>query len=89
MAALAGASGRDDPAPADPSVRLLVVQVSRWDPLKDPWGCSRGFTHHVPDELGAHLLLAGPVAASVSDDPEADQVLQQVRRAGRHCRGRP
>jgi len=26
--------------------------------------------------------LAGPAAASVSDDPEADQVLQQVRRAG-------
>ena len=26
--------------------------------------------------------VAGPVAASVSDDPEADQVLQQVRRAG-------
>jgi trehalose synthase len=60
----------------------LVVQVSRWDPLKDPLGVLQGFTHHVPDELGAHLLLAGPVAASVSDDPEADQVLQQVRRAG-------
>jgi trehalose synthase len=65
-----------------PPCAPLVVQVSRWDPLKDPLGVLQGFTHHVPDELGAHLLLAGPVAASVSDDPEADQVLQQVRRAG-------
>jgi trehalose synthase len=42
----------------------------------------RGFTGHVPDGLGAHLVLAGPAAASVSDDPEGEQVLQQVRRAG-------
>ena len=42
----------------------------------------QGFSRHVPHELGAHLLLVGPAAASVSDDPEGDQVLQQVRRAG-------
>jgi trehalose synthase len=42
----------------------------------------QGFSRHVPHELGAHLLLAGPATASVSDDPEGDQVLQQVRRAG-------
>jgi trehalose synthase len=70
---------QDQPIP--PGVPL-VVQVSRWDPLKDPLGVLQGFTGHVPDALGAHLLLAGPAAASVSDDPEADQVLQQVRRAG-------
>jgi trehalose synthase len=60
----------------------LVVQVSRWDRLKDPLGVLEGFARHVPDALGAHLLLAGPAAASVSDDPESDQVLRQVRRAG-------
>jgi trehalose synthase len=85
---LDGSSGRvvrraeliqDQPIP--PGVPL-VVQVSRWDRLKDPLGVLEGFARHVPDGLGAHLLLAGPVAASVSDDPEADQVLQQVRRAG-------
>jgi trehalose synthase len=70
---------QDQPIP--PSAPL-VVQVSRWDPLKDPLGVLEGFARHVPDELGAHLLLAGPAAASVSDDPESDQVLQQVRRAG-------
>jgi trehalose synthase len=70
---------QDQPIP--PGVPL-VVQVSRWDRLKDPLGVLEGFARHVPDALGAHLLLAGPASASVSDDPEADQVLQQVRRAG-------
>jgi trehalose synthase len=70
---------QDQPVP--PSAPL-VVQVSRWDRLKDPLGVLEGFAGHVPDALGAHLLLAGPAAASVSDDPEAGQVLQQVRRAG-------
>jgi trehalose synthase len=70
---------QDQPIP--PSTPL-VVQVSRWDSLKDPLGVLDGFARHVPDALGAHLLLAGPAAASVSDDPEGDQVLQQVRRAG-------
>jgi trehalose synthase len=70
---------QDQPIP--PSAPL-VVQVSRWDPLKDPLGVLQGFSRHVPHELGAHLLLAGPATASVSDDPEGDQVLQQVRPAG-------
>ena len=70
---------QDQPIP--PGVPL-VVQVTRWDPLKDPLGVLQGFSRHVPEALGAHLLLAGPAAASVSDDPEADQVLRQVRRAG-------
>jgi hypothetical protein len=69
-----------------------VLQVSRWDPLKDPLGVLQGFVRHVPDQLGAHLVLAGPAATSVSDDPESEQVLQQVRRAAaalpRAARGR-
>ena len=32
----------------------------------------QGFSRQVPDALGAHLLLAGPAGASVSDDPEAE-----------------
>jgi hypothetical protein len=76
-----GRPGRDDPGPADPPWAPLVVQVSRWDRLKDPLGVLEGFARHVPDALGAHLLLAGPATVSVSD-PEADQVLQQVRRIG-------
>ena len=70
---------QDQPIP--PSAPI-VVQVSRWDRLKDPLGVLQGFTGHVPDGLGAHLVLAGPAGASVSDDPEGEQVLQEVRRAG-------
>jgi trehalose synthase len=68
---------QDEPIPPDVPV---VVQVSRWDPLKDPLGVLEGFIRHVPDRLGAHLVLAGPASGSVSDDPESEQVLQQVRR---------
>jgi trehalose synthase len=50
-------------------------------PLRILWGCSRVQPSR-PHELGAHLLLAGPATASVSDDPEGDQVLQQLRRVG-------
>jgi trehalose synthase len=66
--------------PIPPGVPI-VLQVSRWDPLKDPLGVLQGFIRHVPDQLGAHLVLAGPAAESVSDDPEGEQVLQRVRRA--------
>jgi trehalose synthase len=69
---------QDEPIP--PAVPM-VLQVSRWDPLKDPLGVLQGFIRHVPDRLGAHLVLAGPAAISVSDDPESGQVLQEVRRA--------
>jgi trehalose synthase len=69
---------QDEPIPL---AAPIVLQVSRWDPLKDPLGVLLGFIRHVPDRLGAHLVLAGPAATSVSDDPESEQVLQQVRRA--------
>lgn len=48
----------------------LVAQVSRWDPLKDHPGVLRAFSWHVPEELGAHLVLAGPDPKAVADDPE-------------------
>jgi trehalose synthase len=54
----------------------LVVQVSRWDRLKDPVGVIRGFADHVAPHTDAHLILAGPAAEAVSDDPEGDQVLR-------------
>jgi len=55
--------------PDDP----VVVQVSRWDELKDPLGVIRGFAEHVP---GAHLVYAGPAVAAVADDPEGGKVLR-------------
>jgi trehalose synthase len=56
----------------------LVAQVSRWDRLKDPIGVLRGFVEHCRDD-SAHLLLAGPSVAAVSDDPEGAEVLAEVR----------
>ncbi len=55
----------------------LVVQVSRWDALKDMGGAMQAF---VNDEgcADAHLVLAGPDVSSVTDDPEGQGVLADV-----------
>jgi trehalose synthase len=55
----------------------LITQVSRWDRLKDPMGMLRSFAEHLGDDE-AHLLLAGPSVAAVSDDPEGAEVLAEV-----------
>jgi trehalose synthase len=56
----------------------LVVQVSRWDRLKDPAGVLRGFAEQAPGTSDAHLLLAGPVVEGVADDPEGLQTLAET-----------
>jgi trehalose synthase len=61
-------------APADAP---LVVQVSRWDRVKDMAGVMSGFVQHVDPALGAHLLLCGPAVTGVADDPEAAEVLDE------------
>jgi trehalose synthase len=55
----------------------IVVQVSRWDALKDPVGVIRGFGDHVPAETGCHLVYAGPSVDAVADDPEGGHVLRE------------
>jgi trehalose synthase len=55
-----------------------VVQISRWDSLKDPLGVIRGFAEHVPADLGAHLVYAGPAVEAVADDPEGERVLKEA-----------
>lgn len=57
----------------------LVLQVSRWDRLKDPIGVLNAFVEHVGDTADAHLMLAGPSTESVADDPEGAQVFEEVR----------
>jgi trehalose synthase len=56
----------------------LVMQVSRWDRLKDMPGVLQGFTDRL-DVLpsDAHLALVGPETAGVSDDPEGAAVLDE------------
>ena len=65
----------------------LVVQVSRWDRLKDMPGVLEAFADHVVGErdggAGAHLLLVGPSVAGVTDDPEGAEVLAGCERAWR------
>jgi trehalose synthase len=61
-----------------PATAPLVLQVSRWDRLKDPLGVLHGFVDRVPID-DAHLMLAGPAADGVVDDPEGIDVLTQVR----------
>jgi len=59
----------------------VVVQVSRWDRLKDPVGVIRGFADHVAPFVNAHLIVAGPAVEAVADDPEGRQVLEDSVRA--------
>ena len=66
-----GSPGLPAPAPA-------VVQVSRWDRLKDPAGVLRAFLHGIAPSSDAHLVLAGPSTAVVADDPEGPAVLAEI-----------
>jgi trehalose synthase len=61
--------------PDDP----VVLQVSRWDRLKDPLGVIRGFVDHVAPYTDAHLVYAGPAVEAVADDPEGKQVLAEAQ----------
>jgi trehalose synthase len=65
----------DQPLPPDAPA---VLQVSRWDALKDPLGVIRGFAEHVPADTGAHLVYAGPAVEAVADDPEGDRMLSEA-----------
>ncbi len=58
----------------------FVLQVSRWDALKDPAGVVAGFARFVAPHTDAHLIYAGPDVAGVSDDPEGARVVQRVRK---------
>ena len=64
-------TGEGRPGPANP----VVVQVSRWDRLKDPSGVMRGFARHVLPGGTGYLMLVGPMMSEVADDPEGAQVL--------------
>ena len=55
----------------------LVVQVSRWDRLKDMCGVMVGFADNVATSGPAHLILAGPNVTGVTDDPQGAAELQR------------
>jgi trehalose synthase len=63
----------------------LVVQVSRWDAMKDPLGVLAGFARLVENGAprDAALVLAGPAIGAVADDPEGAEVFRAVEEAFR------
>ena len=61
------------PSPETP----LIVQVSRWDRMKDMPGVMAAFSAHVDSGRDAQLVLAGPVVTAVADDPEGADVLHE------------
>jgi trehalose synthase len=62
------------PGPDDP----VVVQVSRWDRLKDMIGVMHGFVQHVAPGGPGWLVLAGPSVEGVTDDPEGVVVFAET-----------
>jgi trehalose synthase len=66
--------------PLDPAVPL-VVQVSRWDRLKDMQGVMRGFGARMAGGVRADLALVGPSVEGVTDDPEGAEVLAECMSA--------
>jgi trehalose synthase len=63
--------------PPPPHTVPIVLQASRWDALKDMAGVLTGFADSVVDRSDAHLVLAGPLASGVADDPEANKILAE------------
>ena len=58
---------------------LPVVQVSRWDRLKDMAGVMEGFAAEVVGRVrDAHLALVGPATEGVADDPEGAAVYGEI-----------
>ena len=53
----------------------VVVQVSRWDRLKDMHGVLEGFADRLAGQVGLRLALVGPAVDGVADDPEGASVL--------------
>jgi trehalose synthase len=64
-------------APPPPVDTRLVVQVSRWDRLKDMRGVMLGFSRLSSAVADAHLMLVGPAVTGVTDDPEGAEVLAE------------
>jgi trehalose synthase len=56
-----------------------VLQVSRWDRLKDPLGVIDGYAAHIASHTAAHLVYAGPDVEAVTDDPEGRETLNVAR----------
>lgn len=58
----------------------VMLQAGRWDKLKDPLGVLELFAGYLADARpDLHLVLAGPSAGDVSDDPSGADVLAECQ----------
>lgn len=64
--------------PARLGIDPLVVALARWDWVKDPIGIMTGFARHI-EHPNARLIIAGPAAGAVTDDPGGRAVLRATR----------
>jgi trehalose synthase len=64
------------PGPGEP----MILQVSRWDRLKDMTGVLTAFARHVAPYVAGRLALVGPSTAGVADDPEGAAVYAECLR---------
>ena len=66
--------------PPPPHDARLIVQVSRWDRLKDMAGVLTRFVKMAAlGPTDAHLMLVGPDVTGVTDDPEGADVFAECR----------
>ncbi len=70
--------------PAPPAEVPIVLQVSRWDLMKDMQGVMRSFAVSIAPHADAHLILAGPETDGVTDDPEGGSVLRDCLETWAH-----
>jgi trehalose synthase len=54
-----------------------LLQVSRWDRLKDMAGVMQGFAEFAAPAGPGYLVLAGPAVDDVTDDPEGAEVYRE------------
>jgi hypothetical protein len=78
-------TGEGRPGPDDP----VVIQVSRWDRLKDMAGVMRGFADHVVPGGDGYLMLVGPAVAGVPTIRRARPFMRSACCNGTTCRPPP
>lgn len=63
--------------PPPPPDAPLVVQVSRWDLMKDMAGVMMALADGALADTGAHMSLIGPAVSGCTDDPEGATELRR------------
>jgi trehalose synthase len=76
----AGGSARIIQDRAVPAGAEVILQVARWDRLKDMPGALAAYARYIAPVCQAELVLAGPDPADIPDDPVGQQIFGEVVR---------